>query len=340
MSSPILDALPGIHATVISFGGAFFSAFAVYAYQKLREAADNVNRTLKDLETVSSATSHQGANVDLFLENGELDWDGRVRAIFEDLRTLCQAFESSSEKTGVEIPAISEDELVSKCHTLCYVLGETFTSYPFSGRPIAVNAMFAERIEQRKTAPFDAERVEKMRQRLLFLRWIWEAYRAPILEFAKHGSAASKRKRQENTRREYERNVAVVPALQERVKLEDLEKRDNAYDIDYSEVIAGYFQQAAHIERELYPSLFEGVRISNVYNDQFQVRMLSYWMLGITVFVLIFGVFLPPLIQSLRIDFLILTHPVIDYSLIAITPLPYFFACFWVWRKLKNFTLR
>ncbi|QRZ23289.1 hypothetical protein H9L11_03885 [Vibrio sp. sp1] len=47
MSSPILEALPALHVTVIGVVAAFFSAFAIYAYQKVNDAKEKLDEALK-----------------------------------------------------------------------------------------------------------------------------------------------------------------------------------------------------------------------------------------------------------------------------------------------------
>jgi len=38
---PILSTIPGIHATIVGVLAAFFSAFLIFAYQKVTEAQKN-----------------------------------------------------------------------------------------------------------------------------------------------------------------------------------------------------------------------------------------------------------------------------------------------------------
>jgi len=107
MPSPILDSLPAIHTTVIGFGGAFFSAFALYAYQKVGETKDQLEKVLRDAEAFSTPTNYIGTQTDLLMESGELDWDGKAKRILHEAKSHFSSLDYE-ESTGFRSPVSSE----------------------------------------------------------------------------------------------------------------------------------------------------------------------------------------------------------------------------------------
>ena len=101
MSSPILDALPGIHVTVIGIGGAFFSAFAMFAYQRVQETKDQLEKSLKGLEAFSTQTNFIGMrNEDLWGKSSGLDWESKVTRLMHHAISLF-SYLDREEKYGI-----------------------------------------------------------------------------------------------------------------------------------------------------------------------------------------------------------------------------------------------
>ncbi|EOW9664412.1 hypothetical protein ACO14J_004552 [Vibrio parahaemolyticus] len=101
MSSPILEALPALHVTVIGVVAAFFSAFAIYAYQKVNDAKEKLDEALKHSMSVSTPNSMMFNGNNVYLnQDGTLNWDERGK---ETLRraTMLYSYLDYEEKYGV-----------------------------------------------------------------------------------------------------------------------------------------------------------------------------------------------------------------------------------------------
>jgi len=60
MDSHILAALPEIHGILIGIGTAFFSGFAMFAYQKLQESKDKLDKIISEVEIFSTPNNFIG----------------------------------------------------------------------------------------------------------------------------------------------------------------------------------------------------------------------------------------------------------------------------------------
>ena len=315
MPSGILDALPAIHTTVIGFGAAFFSAFAVYGYQKVREAKDQFDKERKKAESFSTPPTYVlTPPEDLFLkENGDLDWKRKVQRLvweatvaFSDLdrdETL-----EAQPRGGVGGPP--DADIIRICRRLIIVLHYLFITYPFDGRSDVYRPGLTDLQDRRKQEPFDQERLREMESRIQFLSACWKQGRRSILEVARRCNIAE---------------AAIARANGQQPDSTDLEQ-----------VISHFFGKVLVFEAKVLPVLQEELRLVNLYSDRFPIRRWSLWVIGFTAYVLVLGVFLPPLVQSLRSDYGICWPPLLDYVLLAMTFCPYLWLCYWVWRQVAK----
>ena len=347
MPSPILDSLPAIHTTVIGFGGAFFSAFALYAYQKVGETKDQLEKVLRDVEAFSTPTNYIGAQADLLLESGELDWDGKAKRILHEAKSHFSALDYEEKyglpKFSFERSPPSDEQVISSCRSLCHVLHYVFVSYPLSGRSMVHVQGITEKIEDKKQAPFDDKRLLEVERRISFLRWCWETSNRSLLELAQQCTLAEQRLTHQEQRASFEASMARHPPIsdQERQRIwQTFHQPHIAHSVDYAKIVADYFGKVISYEKNVLPALRESVRVHDLYNERFQVKKLSLWMIGTTVAILSFGVLLPPVMQSVRSDFGVCWHPAVEYALLAGTATPYFLVCWWLYRKLQASSFR
>ena len=332
MTSPILDSLPAIHTTVIGFGGAFFSAFAIYAYQKLDEARDKFESTREELDIWSTPTAAISPNFNLLTENGELNWDGHATTKLFQISLLLK------ERLGHARTELSDEEIIDACQYLCSILYLTFTSYPLTGIPLIKINGITDAMEKRRNAPLDFNRLNEIERRVTFLSWLWSSNRESLIELAKRGTQAERQATFLREKRIFESNTSTMPAGPNN----DKEYIWNIYhkpkieaQIDYFSIFLDYFGRLDIYTNKLHPILSKSLYTLNLYNKQFKIRKLSLWMISITLFMLTFGVFLPPVIQSAKIDFCLDWPHATDYILLTLTASPYFIICLWLYRKVK-----
>ncbi|WP_105169492.1 hypothetical protein [Pseudoalteromonas sp. T1lg23B] len=60
MESSILESLPTIHGILTGIETAFFSGFAMFAYQKLQESKDNLDSVLAEVGNFSTPNTYIG----------------------------------------------------------------------------------------------------------------------------------------------------------------------------------------------------------------------------------------------------------------------------------------
>lgn len=347
MTSPILDALPAIHTTVIGFGGAFFSAFALYAYQKVQETKDQLEKVLKEVETFSTPTNYVGTSqADFLLESGELDWDGKAKRILQEAKSYF-SFLDYEEKYGIPRDAHmrepSDEQVISACRTLCFTLHYVFVSYPFSGKSMVHVQGETEKLEKRKQEPFDEKRLREIERRIGFLRWCWDTNNRSILELARRCALAEQGQAHQQQQASFEANTAKhEPAsASERERIwKTFHLPHISHSIDYGQIVADYFNKVLAYQNNVLPALRESLRVHDLYNERFQVKKLSLWMIGLTIVILALGVFLPPTMQSVCTDFAVCWHPAIQYLLLAGTAAPYFLVCSWLYRKVQKSSFR
>lgn len=347
MPSPILDSLPAIHTTLIGFGGAFFSAFALYAYQKVQETKDQLETVLRDVEVFSTPTNYIGSQADVLLESGELDWDGKAKRILHEAKSHFSPLNYENkyglQKSSFEHSPPSDEDVISSCRSLCLVLHYIFVSYPLSGRSMVHVQGVTQNIENRKQAPFDDKRLREVERRIGFLRWCWETSNRSILELAQQCSLAEQRRALQEQRTVFEASIARQPFVSEQ-ESERIWRTFHlphlGHSVDYAKIVIDYFDKVIAFEKNVLPVLRESIRVHDLYNERLQVKKLSLWMIGITVLTLSFGVLLPPIMQNVRSDFGIFWHPTVEYALLAGTVTPYFLICWWLYRKIQASSFR
>ncbi|MBM3363538.1 MAG: hypothetical protein FJY42_12915 [Betaproteobacteria bacterium] len=346
MQSPILDALPSIHTTVIGFGGAFFSAFALYAYQKVQKTKDQLERVLRDVQAFSTPSNYIGTQADLLLETGELDWDGKAKRVIHDSKSLF-SFLDYEEKYGIPRNTNerqpSDEQVVLACRSLCLALHYVFVSYPFSGRSMVHVQGVTEKLEEKKQELFDEKRLREISRRIGFLGWCWNGSNRALLELGKRCTEIEQRNA-------HEQQMAAFNANMERIKdLSELEReriwkifhapRLN-HSIDYAQIISDYFSKVLAYEANVLPALIESLRVHDLYNGRFKVRKLSIWIIWLTIYLLAVGVLTPPIMRNLEADYDIWWHPGVEYALLIFTSAPYFAVCAWLLQKIKTSTFR
>lgn len=350
MTSPILDALPAIHATVIGFGGAFFSAFALYAYQKVQETKDQLENVLKEVEAFSSPSNYIGSpEADIFLESGDLDWDGKAKRILFVVKSHF-SFLDYEEKYGIprdtRTHELSDAQVISACRTLCATLHYVFVSYPFSGKSMVHVQGVTEKLEVKKQEPFDEKRMGEIERRISYLRWCWDTSNKSILELARRCTLAEKNQALQHAQASFEANMAsmaqvhqVPDAERERI-WKTFHLPHISHSIDYVQIVSDYFNMVMAYQNNVLPALRESLLVHHLYNKRFQVKKLTLWMIGLTVAILALGIFLPPTMQNLSKDFGISLHPALEYVLLVGTAAPYFLVCAWLYRKVLGSNFR
>lgn len=343
MTSPILDALPGIHVTVIGVGAAFFSAFAMFAYQKVQETKDQLDKVLQEVIEFSTPNNFIGGGKnDLLKENGELDWDGKTKELLHHAKSL-YSYLDYEEKYGIQRDRFSREpdnkDVIDTCRKLCLMFHYLFVTYPFTGRSMVHIEGITERIEERKAQPFDSHRLQEIERRISFLLWCWDTNNLALMELTKNCTKIEKERAEREAISLFEQSIANMPDLPEEEKKriwDTFHQPRLKYQIDYSQILVDYFHKVSLYRDKVLPSLREALHSHRAYNERFKVKASTLLVIKLIVFNLVFGVLIPLILQNLHKDIGISWLSSFEYFLLFITTAPYFYVCRYLYKKIKT----
>jgi hypothetical protein len=343
MLSPILDALPAIHTTVVGIGTAFYSAFVLYAYEKLRESKAQLGEVLKDATDVSTPNIIFTQDCDdLLKENGELDWHG-AKTLLWHARTLYPRRDNESGRMTVPSDFSrkpEDDDVVDTCRKVCCMFQYLFTAYPFTGRSPHIIGV-SERVEERKAVPFDSERLREIERRIGYIVAYWDGYRGAIMELATNCTDLEKSRERKRLTVDFEQKIAMMsplpPGDKESIWAEFYQPRLD-FSIDYGRTLADYFKRASQFKDKVFPSLSAALSSHDKYNEEFKIKASTLFVIRLTVLILLMGVLLPLTLQNLQIDSDMKLPVWFDYSLLFVTCAPYFYVSWYLYRKVKKWS--
>lgn len=343
MSYPILEALPSVHSTLIGIGGGFFSAFAIYAYQKLHEATDHLDRVLRDVESFSMPNTYIGSGSEAaLLEGGELKWDHVAKDVVFRAKSLFSHLDYE-QQFGITdarfVRDITDEEVLAVCRDLCSVLYYVFVSYPLSGRSLVHVQGITDTLEERKRERFGEPRLREIERRLHFLTWCWETSQLSLLELARRATEAEQEHRLREQKARFEESMArmQITSEEERSRIwSQFHQPHININIDYRDVIAGYFNKVATFVQQVLPALRESVRLHDLYNSRFQIKSLSIAVLFLSMLLLLVGVLLPLVLLAVARDLGLRWLPSTEYAVLVLTSAPYFISATWLFLRLRR----
>lgn len=207
-----------------------------------------------------------------------------------------------------------------------------FVSYPFTGKPIVNIQGVTEKLEEKKREPFDKERLQEIEHRVGFLLRNWDTNNRALLELTKTATEIQHEKRVREITAKFEKNVGEGITLQEKERIwAQFYQPHLSNPIDYSRIVAEYFNKLRAYRTDVLPALREALHTHELYNERFRVKSLTLKAIRLTIFILIFGVLIPPIVQNARLPW----HPSLDYFLLFITTIPYFIVCWHLYKKVR-----
>ena len=342
MDSHILTALPGIHGILIGVGTAFFSGFAMFAYQKLQESKDKLDKILAEVEVFSTPNNFIGGGKNsLIKDDGEMDWDGSAKRLIHHAKSIFSHLDYE-EKYGIPRNTSStshtEDDISSSCRELCLMFHYLFVSYPFSGKSMVHVQGVTDKIESKKTQPFNKERLQEIERRISFLSWCWETNNRSLIALGQHCTAIEKKKAENDAIKAFTESIAKQPELPE----EEKKRIWNTFykpllnlQTDYAQIISDYFNKVFIYRDRVLPQLSDTIRIHETFNERFQFKSLTIYALKILAFIFVFGVVTPLLLLNINQDSKLVWHSALPYFLLMITTLPYVLVWLNIFRKIK-----
>lgn len=332
---PILSNIPAIHATLIGIGVAFFSAFFIYALSQIKDAARNLEETIKlSNEILDFPIYNSNINNSKLLVDGKLDWElckdllWNVRYLYNTLKYDNNNINNLQDSLNQEIKDTT-DILME----LFYLFG---VSYPFHNE----NAISAKIHEL-----WDYERYSLINQRIDYLDWIWNSEdRNSLIEIFK--------KRDELDHLEaYERLVADVnkvasSAEDKKTKLEfglnSLKRREEG-EKSKTEYLFMFFRKIDEYSNRILPKMAEEIKIFQKYNQDYKLKKNSKKLLSITFFILCMGILLPILILNILIKINYTYHnyylSYFEYLILVTSFSPYFLSIVEFFKYINNSNL-
>jgi hypothetical protein len=346
MESSILESLPTIHGILTGIGTAFFSGFAMFAYQKLQESKDNLDSVLAEVGNFSTPTTYIGGagGNNLIADDGSLDWDGVGKNILHDAKSLFSHIDYE-EKYGIrQNPASStpnDDRICSTTRSLCMLLSQLFVSYPFSGNSMVHVSGLSERVESKKSEPFTAERIQEIQRRISFLSWCWETNNRSLITLGQRCSEIERTQAEVEARTSYEENLSRLgdnldEAEKKRIWETFHQPRLNM-QIDYAQIISEFFNKVQVYRDRVLPQLSNCLNNHRVFEERFNFKATTILAFKIIAYIFVFGVLVPILLLGLAADANLVWHPVLPYFLICVTVAPYLYVWFKLLGKVKNF---
>lgn len=349
MSSYILEALPGIHGILIGVGVAFFSAFAMYAYQRLQETKDELDKTLFEMEAFNIPTNYvlRSGSHKFIKDNGELDWDIEAKNLLQHVQVIYSNLDAE-EKYGAPIdPAMkiqNNADVSTACSDLCTLLYHLFLKYPFSGKSGGQIEGVTEKLNNKKMPPFDKKRFEELGDRINYLNWCWNTGNRAFMVIAQRASEIDKKKVEDDTLRSFNESMNRTPDLsepeREKIWVRHYQPRLDMKRIDYSQVISDSFKKIYMYQENVLPKIKELIKAYETYDGRFHVRKATLCAIKTFSFTFIFGVIAPMVLINLKQDYDLVWLSALPYFLLFITTFPYMFVVFKLYKKIEKFNFK
>ncbi|RDL44673.1 hypothetical protein DN730_09820 [Marinomonas piezotolerans] len=349
MSSPILELLPSIHVTIVGVVAAFFSAFVVFAFQKVQDAEDKKKRVLKGVEEFDTPNKYLGSPAtNVRINDGLLNWkECRREVLYRAARMFSDLDKKASHGINIrQSDEPSDQEVKEVVGDLMLMLYYVFTTYPFSGISM-VSTRDLNRIEEQKSKPFDESRITELQNRINFLKWNWESGRLSIIELAKRYDSIRYNEEKEITEnlisemKESFSGEVSENDIEEMVQ--DIKNRPVTYSSDSVRIITDYFEKVFQYEQRVIPALFEALSEYKMYNERFKIKKWSLIVIKLVIFILTLGVFIP--LVTLEVlegvpdfNWNNLLMGWFEFFVLVSTLTPYFYACLYFYRKVKGLT--
>ncbi|MDW1940880.1 hypothetical protein R7Q10_02560 [Vibrio sp. Vb0599] len=356
MSSPILEALPALHVTIIGVVAAFFSAFVIYAYQKVNDAKEKLDEALKHSMSVSTPDTMLINSNNVYLnEDGTLNWDEKGKEI---LRRATMPYSYLDYENDYNLPRSSHrmdpssEEVLSLCNELCLLLTTIFATYPFMSEISYAHGQ-TEKVSDQYSKGFDSERVQEMQRIVVYLNFIWSKNNRSLMALARKGVEYSRQKQLEEQAQMYEEHTKMfedlvakmpgqMPEHEKQRILSDvcLPQTNVARETDFQDIFVSFFKKAHVLEKEVIPLLSVSISNFNTYNETFRVKETTLKVILLIMFNMFVGVLLPLVTLNLpvgvHIEWSKSGFSLFEYIVLLSTMLPYLWVCKFLFEKVKK----
>lgn len=345
---PILDNIPGIHATIIGILAAFFSVFFMFAYQKVTETKKMLDRSLKVAESFSKSDFFYFSDCTLIDNNGDLNWDEDCRTLIRDSILLFSSLRSRRnlpslhpDSQTVQIDPIQVGRLVNEF--LC-LFSLFFSTYPFYKTPLtSASKLFKGSIDNE----FNYSRYYEIERRISDLMHDWNNNQESLIQLFKTYDEIQ----ENNHQMDYAEHLAFYKAESEKIVGMDkkiwesvFQEAESLSDIFLPKKrlpeLYNFFNKVKKYQEEVMPVISESLSEFESYNNELKVKEITKFALKTLCYILVFGVIFPLILLELLTkvenanNYFIISY--IEYFILLISFAPYFLICIYFIRKIET----
>ncbi len=344
LSSPILEALPAIHVTVIGVVAAFFSAFAIYAYQKVNDAKEKLDSALKQSINLTSPSAMRFGGGNRFVTgDGNLDWDENGKELLRQV-TSFYSYLDYEEKYGIPRSEFqrepNSEEVIKACDELFLLLSTIFTTYPFWNNNMVHVQGQTEKVVLNCNQGLDLERIHEMQRIVGYLCWTWSTSSRSIITLARKGVEFKKNQQMKEQTEMFEKQAASIPESERERIWKQFHQPHVSRVMDFESIFVGFFEKAHLVQQEVIPTLLESLTSFTTYNQTFKVKDTTLKVIMLIAFNLVAGVMLPLIILNLligaNIEWSNFWFSSFEYFLLLVTMFPYLWVIKYLFNKVKN----
>ena len=344
LSSPILELLPSIHVTIIGVVAAFFSAFSIYAYQKVNDAKEKLDLALKHSMSVATPTSMRFGGNNIYLNDDmTLNWDRAGKEMLRNASSL-YSYLDYEEKYGIprneHHREPGDEEVMAACDELFSLLTTIFTTYPFWNNNLVNVAGQTDKIKNICAKEFDSIRIQEMQRIIGYLCWTWNTQDRSLMMLARKGMEFTQLKQQKEQAEMFEKQTVNIPE-QEKLRIwAQFHQPHISRVTDFQNIFASFFEKAQLIDREVIPLLSESLSSYTTYNHTFRVKETTMKVIMLIVFNLSLGVVLPLITLNLLVGVDVersnFWFSAFEYFVLFSTMFPYLWVCRYLYKKVQE----
>lgn len=310
MSSHILQALPDIHGILMGVSIAFYSAFAIYAYQKLDANNEEINKLVADARRLCTPVLIVTDSKKFLLDNA-LDWNNKAEPFLKELRVICKKTENRIFPDDCECA----ETIFKLCETFYWL----YVTYPFFGEHIDCDDNNRQEIERKTRLGISPQRISELEERLMTVNWIKLHSYDEIMSLVKKADYLEKK------------GIHLQGEPSGNIDENDIKM------ISYKDLVRQHFDIAKELELKILPSLKHAVLSRDYFLRKLDLKTLSRNSRAIFFYILSAGIILPLTLTEAGNSITI--HEKTPYLLLLLTITPYFIIVDIIYQKIKSLKL-
>lgn len=341
----IVENIPAIHATIVGVAAAFFSAFFIYAYQKVTEAQKNLEKVLKTSKDIPIQKSAiLGGETSLLDENGNLDWE-RCKGLIHKATTILSDLNITRSDTNLSTlqEKNHSQTIIEVVKELNHFFNLFFAHYPMDYQTITTTSHATLRTP---IHTFDSARYFEILQRIALLGWIWDDSKQSLIQLFDIYDEISQKEYLDGILADIDRQISELDKTSQNYQLE-VEKlnllKQQTYNfvkkMKLSDVLINFFERIEVYRTQVMPALRETLNEFETFNDQFKIKKLTKYFLYTTIYIIVLGIIIPLILFQFITNIgngynWIISY--IEYFLLLSSFAPYFLVLVYFLKKIEN----